>query len=174
MDAVAFRSQMPADTLALGRRLGQLLAGGEVIALSGELGAGKTTLVQGLAAGLNIQGRVTSPTFTLVNEYQGSQGRRLLHIDLYRLGDSTQGALAESTTFGLPDLLGGADPWTDDDVPPIVAVEWAERVAALLPADYLEVTLAHVEGAGRTREIRFVAHGPISARLLQRLIALQS
>lgn len=174
MISCVFQSEAPADTLELGRRLGQLLAGGGVVALSGELGAGKTTLVQGLAAGLGIQDRVTSPTFTLVNEYQGRQGRRLLHIDLYRLGERPENALAESATFGLSDLLGGSDLWQGDADQPVVAVEWAERVAALLPADYLEVRLAHVDGAEHAREIRCVAHGPLSAQVLHRLIVCQS
>lgn len=166
-----FVSHAPADTFELGQRLGQLLAGGEVIALSGDLGAGKTTLVQGLAAGLGVHARVTSPTFTLVGEYAGSHGRRLLHIDLYRLGESPEDAMAESATFGLADLLGTADDWDAGYGRQVVAVEWAERVAALLPADHLAVSLAHVHGAEQEREIRCVAHGPASAHVLQRLVA---
>lgn len=166
-----FVSQAPADTFELGRQLGQLLAGGEVIALSGDLGAGKTTLVQGLAAGLGIRARVTSPTFTLVNEYAGSHGRRLLHIDLYRLGEKPEDAMAESATFGLADLLGSADDWEAGHGRHIVAIEWAGRAATLLPDDHLSVSLAHVHGADQARVIRCVAHGPASACVLQKLVA---
>lgn len=125
-------------TRAWGARLGALLRAGDVVALSGELGAGKTTLVQGIVAGLGGGARVTSPTFTLVNEYSvragPNAGLRVVHVDAYRLGERDAGELAIDT-LGLGDLL--------DDSDTVVLVEWAERLAALLPGDRLEIALAY-------------------------------
>lgn len=133
-----------AATRALGAKLARTLAPGQVIALRGDLGAGKTTFVQGLAAGLGYVGPVTSPTFILVNEYPLPARRRLIHIDAYRLGDLADAALAEAATFGLEELF--------DDSDAIIAVEWSERVAAALPPNYLLVEI-QVE-AGDSRRIR--------------------
>jgi tRNA threonylcarbamoyladenosine biosynthesis protein TsaE len=94
------------------------LVGGEIFALSGVLGAGKTQLVKGLARGLGFPGQVTSPTFTLVNEYIGGR-LPLYHIDLYRV-DSEQ----EAAAFGIEEYLPG---------PGVTVVEWPERIASLLP-----------------------------------------
>jgi tRNA threonylcarbamoyladenosine biosynthesis protein TsaE len=95
------------------------LKGGEVIALSGVLGAGKTQLVKGLARGLGYRGQVTSPTFTLVNEYVGGR-LTLYHIDLYRVKSE-----AEAIAFGVEDYLPPANG--------VTVVEWPETVEALLP-----------------------------------------
>ena len=105
--AQAFAEQWAAD-----------LKGGEVITLSGVLGAGKTQLVKGLARGLGYRGPVTSPTFTLINEYVGGR-LPLYHIDLYRI-KSTEEAIA----FGIEDYLPGAG---------VTVIEWPERIEALLP-----------------------------------------
>jgi tRNA threonylcarbamoyladenosine biosynthesis protein TsaE len=97
------------------------LKGGEVFALSGVLGAGKTQLVKGLARGLGYRGHVTSPTFTLINEYLGGR-LPLYHIDLYRIASEK-----EALGFGIEEYLpmqGG-----------VTVVEWPERIADLLPAD---------------------------------------
>jgi len=94
------------------------LKGGEVITLSGVLGAGKTQLVKGLARGLGYRGAVTSPTFTLINEYVGGR-LPLYHIDLYRI-KSTEEAIA----FGIEDYLPSAG---------VTVIEWPDRVEALLP-----------------------------------------
>ncbi len=156
-----------AATHALGRRLGAAATPGQVIALRGDLGAGKTTLTQGIAAGLGITARVTSPTFTLVNEYApGSRRLRLIHIDIYRLGDSPAAAQREAATFGLADILADAA-WPDADaLGNVVVVEWAEKIAALLPADHLEIHLEALPGAPDARRVTFTAHGPQSAALL--------
>ncbi len=108
------------------------MADGQVIALCGDLGAGKTTLVQGIAAGMGVHARVTSPTFVLVNEYAAASGRRLVHIDAYRLAEGA--TLADAATLGLADLLDEAGM----DGVNVVAVEWADRMATLLPADLLQ------------------------------------
>ena len=106
------------ETLEFGGRLAQELQRGDVIALSGELGAGKTALVKGLARGLGITVEVTSPTFTLIHEYAGGR-LALCHIDLYRL-DTVPQALA----IGIEDYLNG---------PGVTVIEWAERIGSLLP-----------------------------------------
>ncbi|CAN5783534.1 tRNA (adenosine(37)-N6)-threonylcarbamoyltransferase complex ATPase subunit type 1 TsaE [soil metagenome] len=152
----------PDATHALGQRLGQFLQAGQVIALHGDLGAGKTVLTQGIAASLQISKRVTSPTFTLVNEYVASGDRQLIHIDSYRLGDSLVEAAQEAATFGLEELLA-----TDNA---IVVIEWAERVAALLPPDHLRIEITYVAQDELTRQLTFVAFGEQSQALLQALI----
>jgi tRNA threonylcarbamoyladenosine biosynthesis protein TsaE len=108
-------SQSPAQTEALGEKFGRAAARGLVIALSGDLGAGKTQFVRGLARGLGIPGRVHSPTFTLVNEYAGGR-LKLFHLDLYRLETAEQIASAGIEEFLSPDG--------------VAVIEWAERIAS--------------------------------------------
>jgi tRNA threonylcarbamoyladenosine biosynthesis protein TsaE len=103
---------------AFGERWAADLKGGEIFALSGVLGAGKTQLVKGLARGLGYLGEVTSPTFTLVNEYSGGR-LPLVHIDLYRINSE-----AEAVAFGIEDYLPS---------PGVTVIEWPEKIAALLP-----------------------------------------
>ncbi len=123
-------SSSVAETLALGERIGAALRGGEVIALIGELGTGKTHLVKGLGKGLGVceDDMVTSPTFTLVNEYEGR--RTLVHIDAYRLDDARQ-----LEALGFDEMCYPGN---------VVVVEWADRVWPLL-AEYepLTVKLRH-------------------------------
>jgi tRNA threonylcarbamoyladenosine biosynthesis protein TsaE len=150
-----------AATQAVGAALGRCLAAGQVIALRGDLGAGKTTFVQGLARGLGVRERVASPTFVLVNEYAAAGGLRLVHIDTYRLGPAAADKIeAEAAAIGLDDLL--ADPAA------VVAIEWAERVADLLPADHLLLELRYGP-APDARILRLTAHGPQSAAALRGL-----
>src|SRR5215469_12819480 len=106
-------SHSPADTEALGEKFGRSAMRGLVIALSGDLGAGKTQFVRGLARGLKISGRVHSPTFTLVNEYGGGR-LRLFHLDLYRLETPEQILSAGIEEFLKPDGVS--------------VIEWAERL----------------------------------------------
>jgi tRNA threonylcarbamoyladenosine biosynthesis protein TsaE len=163
-------SRTPEETRALGQCLGRLLGAGQVIALRGELGAGKTTFIQGLAAGMGVAQRVTSPTFILVNQYQNQNGPSLVHVDSYRLGEAAEQAALEAAAFGLEEILATSEavsrgtPDAADGF--VVVIEWAERVAALLPADHLRVTLAHVRGHETMRRIEFAATGPRSAALL--------
>ncbi len=153
-----------AETFAMGQRLGHCLLSGQVIALHGDLGAGKTMLTQGIAVGLGITARVTSPTFTLVSEYTRADGDLLIHIDCYRLGSPTQtDGAREATFFGLEEIVDRTDA--------IVIIEWAERVASLLPSDYLEITLNYDSVRPEHRQIRFLAHGPSSAAVIARLQA---
>ena len=108
-----FISHSPAETEALGEKFGRAASRGWVIALTGELGAGKTQLVKGLARGLGIAARVHSPTFTLVNEYAGGR-LKLFHLDLYRLETREQIAAAGLEEFLQPDG--------------VAVIEWAERI----------------------------------------------
>jgi tRNA threonylcarbamoyladenosine biosynthesis protein TsaE len=106
-------SHSPAETELLGETFGRAAGRGTVIALSGELGAGKTQFVRGLARGLGISGRVHSPTFTLVNEYGGGR-LKLFHLDLYRLETTEQIMTAGVEEFLSPDG--------------VAVIEWAERI----------------------------------------------
>ena len=108
-----FISHSPADTEALGEKFGRAAQRGWVIALSGDLGAGKTQFVRGLARGLEIPARVHSPTFTLVNEY-GAGRLKLFHLDLYRLETAAQIVSAGVEEFFQPDGVS--------------VIEWAERI----------------------------------------------
>ena len=125
-----------AETQALAARLAAEMPPGTVLCLHGDLGAGKTCFVQGLAQALGVRRPVGSPTFTLINEYRGT--RPLAHIDLYRV----RGA-ADAFGLGLEDYLF--------HFAGIVAIEWAERVADLLPEDCWHVRLAagHAEDTRR-------------------------
>jgi tRNA threonylcarbamoyladenosine biosynthesis protein TsaE len=126
-----------ADTAAAGRALASALAPGTTVLLYGDLGAGKTAFVRGLAEGLGIDpAEVSSPTFTIVQEYRGPQVT-LQHVDLYRL------APAETEDLALDDLL---DPHT------VMAIEWAERLPAPPHGPVAAVRLAHA-GGGRRIEI---------------------
>lgn len=121
------RSNSAAMTRAVGRRLGELALDGWVVLLEGPLGAGKTAFAQGLLAGLGVESQVTSPTFTLVNEYRGRLP--VWHADLYRLENPPLDFAA----------IGG-----DELLPPprgLTVVEWADRLGELLPPEYIRVVL---------------------------------
>jgi len=147
-------SESPDDTLALGRRLGERAAPGDVIALTGDLGTGKTVLAKGLAVGAGVRHErlVTSPTFVLVHEYAGRLP--VFHVDAYRL-------------HGARDLVAlGADEWFFGEG--LCIVEWADRVREALPAERLDV---HLEHLGPTR--RRLILTPRGARYLERIAPLQ-
>jgi len=149
------RSEQLADavaTLRAGERLATLVRGGDAIALIGDLGAGKTTLVTGLVAGLG-GGAAASPTFSLVNEYPG--GRLVVwHVDLYRIERA-----AELPELGLDDVIG--------DLRGIVVVEWADRFA-VLPLDHLRLELTHGPGGGRG--LAAIGTGPRGRELARELL----
>ena len=133
--------------------IGHELHGGEIIALTGELGAGKTVLVRGIAAGVGIPpDQVTSPTFTLIHEYQGRL--RFVHADLYRVESE-----AELDFIGLEEYYNAST---------IVVAEWADRMGNTLPVDHLEIHLAH--SSRRVRTVTVTPKGPQSHSLLQKLI----
>ena len=142
----------PADMAAVGRRLARLLRAGDLVVLSGELGAGKTTLVQGLGAGLGVRGPVTSPTFVLARVHPSlGFGPALVHVDAYRLG-----GLAEVDDLDLDASLDAS----------VTVVEWGEGKVEDLSEDRLEVRIRRPEGrppdgkdAGEVREVELRAVG---------------
>jgi tRNA threonylcarbamoyladenosine biosynthesis protein TsaE len=140
-------------TKAIGAAVAGLLEPGDVVGLAGDLGAGKTRLVQGAAAALGVEGPVLSPTFMLVREYGGDPP--VHHVDAYRLS----GPL-ELEDLGLEDVLSGDA---------VVFVEWADRVAAALPDSWLELVL-HI-GDDDRREIEVRPHGDTWARRWELLAA---
>lgn len=144
------------ETRTLGAVLGRVLRPGDVVALHGNLGAGKTRFVQGIARGMGIERPVTSPTFILMNVYRAPDGRVLCHVDSYRLRDPVE----EGYQMGLDQQLRGRD---------VCVVEWAERVRELLPADHLWVHIASVDD--ETRRITLTARGERSRTRLQAVIA---
>ena len=117
----------PDETRALGRKLAQALQGGTVVAFTGDLGAGKTAFVSGMAEGLGIEERVTSPTFTIVNEYEGGR-LPLFHFDMYRLGSAD-----ELFHIGWEDYLARNG---------VCAVEWSENVEEALDGDTIRVEIS--------------------------------
>lgn len=129
-------SQNPQQTSDIGRRVARELKAGDVLALAGDLGAGKTHFVKGLAEGLGVASDVTSPTFTLIHEYPGER-LPLFHIDLYRLETDD-----EVLNIGLDDYLNSDG---------VTAIEWADKFPALMPAGVRWVRIRPLEGD--TREI---------------------
>ena len=121
-----FLSHSTQETEAIGEELAQKLRGGDVLAFTGSLGMGKTAFTRGLARGLGCRGRVTSPTFTIVNEYEGRTP--LFHFDMYRLGSSD-----ELFDIGWDDYLARG------------GVEWSERVSDALPEDTIFVDIARTD-----------------------------
>jgi tRNA threonylcarbamoyl adenosine modification protein YjeE len=139
-----------AATRAAGRALGEALAGGDAIALVGDLGAGKTTLSQAIALGAGVAPDVpvTSPTFTLVQTYPAARFT-LVHVDLYRIEHAR-----ELPELGLDDLIGRRDT--------AALVEWADRFD-VLPRDHLRIELTHADGD--TRRLAARGTGPRGAAL---------
>ena len=119
------------ETAALGGRLADALKTGRVVAFTGDLGAGKTAFVSGMARALGVEERVTSPTFTIVNEYEGGR-LPLFHFDMYRLGDAD-----ELFHIGWEDYLARGG---------ICAVEWSENVAEALEPDAVRVSIVRGDG----------------------------
>ena len=147
-----FVSRSVEDTQRLGEQLGACLAAGDVVGLIGELGSGKTTLIQGLAKGLGIEpGLVRSPTFILMREYSGPVP--LIHVDGYRLDDAASVS------------------WLDVDwvfsPKKVTVMEWADRCASALPEDHLELRFAH--RTTNQRHVSATSHGPRSNELVEKL-----
>jgi tRNA threonylcarbamoyladenosine biosynthesis protein TsaE len=140
--AFSCRTSTSSETRELGRRLQGFLESGDVLLLSGDLGAGKSELMRGIAQGLGIAGPIPSPTFTLLNLYtEGSLP--LKHFDWYRVQDAE-----ELRASGLDEMIGGEG---------LTAIEWHERAPELLPPDCLEIILTTL--SEDAREIRFLPHG---------------
>jgi len=145
---ITITTHSPEQTIALGRRIGEALRGGEILAVTGNLGSGKTHLIKGIAAGAGAEdpSRITSPTFVLVNEYVGRLS--IYHIDAYRLD-----GVAEFEMLGFDDYCR-ADA--------VVVVEWADKVeSALAAADPVRI---HLEHAGATRRTLTIRNAPKELR----------
>lgn len=180
VDFGTFVSSFTAETIALGEKCGELLAAGDVLVLTGDLGAGKTQFTKGIARGMGISADVTSPTFTIEMVYEGGV-MPLYHFDLYRLNDSSQ-----LDDIGLFDAM-------ESDGPTVI--EWGEQFADDIGDDRVDVFISRLDGAGDAnatdaatsylgegigdisatsaeplREIRFVAHNKRGQELIERLV----
>lgn len=148
-----FVSGSPEQTRRLGARLGELLRGGEIICLEGELGAGKTCLAQGIGLGWGATQSLRSPSFTLIHEWKRpTDAQRLYHVDMYRIVN-----LAEAWNLGLEEIWDGAN---------VCIIEWADRIAPLLPAERLWVKSSIMDDTRRQQV--FTAQGERYMELLKR------
>ena len=150
--AFEFFSKSPEQTRRIGMRLGALLQTGDLICLQGDLGAGKTTLVQGVAQGWGALDEVSSPTFVLVNTYRRANAGQMFHFDAYRIE-----SLAEAEELDLDSLLAQGP----------LFVEWPERVEAILPRERLWAFLEYE--SDEHRSLRFSARGSRYEFLLDNL-----
>lgn len=141
-------SQNENELIAIGERIGMACKVNQVLVLSGDLGAGKTTLTKGLAKGLEIEQMIKSPTYTIVREYEGRMP--LYHLDVYRIGD-------DPDSIDLDDFLYGGG---------VTVIEWGELLDASLLDDYL---LIRIEKEGEGRRLTFEAHGSKSQRLAEEI-----
>jgi tRNA threonylcarbamoyladenosine biosynthesis protein TsaE len=142
-------SRSPEQTRRVGMRLGALLKPGDVICLVGDLGAGKTTLMQGIAAGWGSLDPVSSPTFVLLNVYRRANGQCLYHLDAYRIS-----GVHEAEELDMESYL---------EKGPLI-VEWAERIRAALPDEHIWTTLTWVDDS--QRDLVFAARGSRFENLL--------
>lgn len=126
----------PEETISLGEKIGSLLKGGDCIAYSGGLGAGKTTITRGISIGLGLGDEVTSPTFSLVNEYVGER-LTLYHFDMYRIT-----SVDDLETTGFYDYLDNSS---------ILAIEWSENIANELPENTVKIQIERIDE--QTRKI---------------------
>ena len=153
--AVDLVTTSAADTRALGASIAELLEPGDVVALAGDLGSGKTTFVQGSAQTLGVSDQVVSPTFTLVREYAGTVP--VTHVDVYRL-DRLQDVL----DLGFDDYLDGGA---------VVFVEWGDVIEGLLPESWVGVRLSEDETSEDRRRVTVTVHGRAWATRWERLEA---
>lgn len=137
------------ELIKWGQRLGSLLQEQDVLVLTGDLGAGKTTFTKGLAQGLGIKQMIKSPTYTIVREYEGRLP--LYHLDVYRIGE-------DPDSIDLDDFLFGEG---------VTVIEWGELLADSLPDDYLKLTLLKKDDG---RELVFESKGRRSQELLEELL----
>lgn len=136
MNFLVINTNSPKQTEELGEKLGKMLEPADVVCLIGELGAGKTAFTRGLGRGWGTTARVTSPTFTLINEYaRPSDGRILYHLDCYRLTNDD-----DVETIGLEDILAADG---------AVVIEWPQVASSWLPDDRLSIEIEHVDEDGR-------------------------
>ena len=146
---LAVRTRSPSETRTLGVLLGNLVLPGEVLLLLGGLGTGKTTFVQGLAQGLEVEGQCRSPSFTMMSAHEGRYP--LVHVDLYRCSTPQ-----EVVDLGLDQML---------DAPNVVAIEWGEKAGPIVTDDYLEVEFEWDDADDDTRLIQFRPFGRWQERM---------
>jgi tRNA threonylcarbamoyladenosine biosynthesis protein TsaE len=149
----ALRAETPDDTRAVGEAIASLLVPGDAVALTGELGAGKTTFVQGASRALGVTSAVASPTFTLVREYRGRIP--VAHADVYRLE-----RLQDVVDLGLEEMIEEGD---------VLFVEWGDAVEGLLPESHLRVELTTAGPETEARRIVVEGFGPAWATRWERL-----
>lgn len=137
------------ELIRIGQNIGNLLNSGDIIVLSGDLGAGKTTLTKGIAKGLDISQMIKSPTYTIVREYEGRLP--LYHLDVYRVGD-------DPDSIDLDDFLYGDS---------VTIIEWGELLDEDLLGDYLLISIAH---HGDGRQLTFEAFGPRSQEIREAIL----
>ncbi len=136
---MVFQTKSPSETIRIGKHMGSLLLPGDMVALVGELGAGKTQFIKGLAAGVGV-GKptyISSPSFTLINEYVGRV--RFYHIDLFRLKSEK-----EAEELGLEEYFQGGG---------ITAIEWADKIPSLLPQEILWINIRYAGEHTRSFEV---------------------
>ncbi len=145
-------SNSPEDTVSIGCKLGKIIEPGMVICLQGDLGAGKTHFAKGVALGVGVEDHVTSPTFTLINEYEGRLP--FYHIDAYRLEDEE-----EAYELGIEEYLYGMG---------VTLIEWPERLGGLIPTERLTVIISLGENDD-SRVMKLEANGQAYLRLIEEL-----
>ena len=131
------RTNNPKETFKFGKKLGKKLVSGDIVCLQGNLGAGKTSLAKGICAGLGVKDQITSPTYTIVNEYRGDL--KVNHLDLYRIREED-----ELYNIGFEDYLYSNG---------VTIIEWPDKAGSLMPDNYLDINL---KGQGDKREIRLI------------------
>ena len=149
-----FISKSEEETIDFGKRLGSVLGGGDVIALCGELGSGKTILVKGIAEGLGVKNTeyVNSPSFVILKEYKGKFP--LYHFDIYRLGD-----VSEFSTVGYTEYFYGNG---------VSVIEWADKIIERLPKEFLRIDIS-IERK-KERKLRIVPYGERYGKLAEKLV----
>lgn len=144
-----FESHNEEELMAIGENIGRILKKQDVVVLTGDLGAGKTTLTKGLARGLGITQMIKSPTYTIVREYEGRLP--LYHLDVYRIGD-------DPDSIDLDEFLFGQG---------VTVIEWGELLNDSLPSDYLEIVIRKVDDG---RCVSLSANGPRSKAIIGELV----
>ncbi|MDP6460143.1 MAG: tRNA (adenosine(37)-N6)-threonylcarbamoyltransferase complex ATPase subunit type 1 TsaE [Gemmatimonadota bacterium] len=148
--ALAIRTGSAEETHAVGAALGRTLPNGAVLSLEGALGSGKTVLARGICAGAGVETEVTSPTYTLQNIHEAADGRRVVHMDCFRLDGP-----GELDALGFSELLDGET---------LVLLEWGDRVLPALPPDTVRIRL---ESDGESRRIRILLPAGVHIRALE-------
>lgn len=140
---LVINTSSPGETAALGEKMAPLLRRGDILCLNGDLGAGKTKFAQGLAKGIGVEGPVNSPTFTLINEYDGVIP--FYHMDIYRLNEPR-----ELEDLGYEEYFFGEG---------VTLLEWADKVGEMLPEERLDIYIYRRKEGSDEREIKFFPRG---------------